>query len=148
MRSAGITPLTKRLSVSDSSQLRGDRNAQTTAARTDALKKKFTIIGELGPVSVAECSDKFPRSPCAEHFFSMLLIGAVLISKNVSAADLPIRAKPAVQRASPLSLADRLRLFEEFQQFLREREMAALSLADLRRELPRLAGHHDKDTSS
>ena len=46
--------------------------------------------------------------------FPILLIGAVLISKDACAADLSLRANPAVQRAAPLSPEERWRLFEEF----------------------------------
>jgi len=53
--------------------------------------------------------------------FLMFLIGAALISKNACAADLPLPAKPAVQRATPLSQDERHRLFEEYLQFLKEK---------------------------
>jgi hypothetical protein len=53
--------------------------------------------------------------------FPILLIGAVLISKDACAADLSLRVKPAVQRAAPLSPEERWRLFEEFREFSRER---------------------------
>jgi len=52
--------------------------------------------------------------------FSMLLIGAVLISTNTRAAELPLRSKPAVQ-APQSPEVQRRQLFDEFLQFLRER---------------------------
>ena len=54
--------------------------------------------------------------------FSMLLVGAGLISMSTRAADLPVPTRPVVQRELPLSPeAQRRQLFEEFLQFLRDR---------------------------
>jgi hypothetical protein len=54
--------------------------------------------------------------------YSMLLVGAGLISASTRAADLPVPTRPVVQRELPLSPeAQRKQLFEEFLQFLRDR---------------------------
>ena len=60
------------------------------------------------------------RGACAV-VASVLLAGAVLISSNARAADLPVPLKPVARPESQPAPEGRKQLLEEFRQFLKER---------------------------
>ena len=51
----------------------------------------------------------------------IFLAGTIVISSCASAADLPIRLRPAIQREGSSKQEERRQLFEQFLEYLRER---------------------------